>query len=592
MQTLSLPRPGAVDEDKATTKALDSVALAVARSKRTVLLVGAGISTNAGIPDFRSPGSGLYSPPSESSSASPRPASTFVTPPSTLKGPALFSASVYSSPDTTAEHLRFVAAFKRSLDTITRNSSSPPSSPRTVQRPVTPTHDFMRLLKKRNKLLRVYTQNIDGLEGVGTGLAPVALAGITPCASSAPGLPAKAKGKGKAKVEGDYVQLHGAVHAVRCTGCDFVRAWSDEDGEAFAGGSVGACPQCEERASIRLARGQRTLSSLSRAFLRPSITLYNESPPASSASTIGSLSLSDLSASPGPDVMLVMGTSLRIPGFKKLVKEFARSVKSRGGVRVLVNREEIGSKSEWRDVFDYQVLGDTDAFVTRLTGDWKRLRPQDWTGTQATLGPLFASSKAAVTAAPTKKKPPPSPRKAPPSPHKAPPSPRKTPPLPRKTPPSPRKAPLAPQQPPPPPHKAPPSPRKPLFSLCLNSPSRPPAPALAPAPKVAPPPVIAPAPAPAPAKKRLPAPPSPAPPSVDANLSAEHPAHDAQLAPRCGGLDVPGLFAAAAVAPEPVCERAGVAIEGGREPGVDREGVCAAPAEGEGTIAGAERGEG
>lgn len=80
--------------------------------------------------------------------------------------------------------------------------------------------------------------------------------------------------------------------------------------------------------------------------------------------------------------------------------------------------------------------------------------------------------------------------------------------------------------------------------------------------------------------------------SVDANLSAEHPAHDAQLAPRCGGLDVPGLFAAAAVAPEPVCERAGVAIEGGREPGVDREGVCAAPAEGEGTIAGAERGEG
>lgn len=288
MQTLSLPRPGAVDEDKATTKALDSVALAVARSKRTVLLVGAGISTNAGIPvralmaldtqslradpsvrpqDFRSPGSGLYSPPSESSSASPRPASTFVTPPSTLKGPALFSASVYSSPDTTAEHLRFVAAFKRSLDTITRNSSSPPSSPRTVQRPVTPTHDFMRLLKKRNKLLRVYTQNIDGLEGVGTGLAPVALAGITPCASSAPGLPAKAKGKGKAKVEGDYVQLHGAVHAVRCTGCDFVRAWSDEDGEAFAGGSVGACPQCEERGSS-LSLDARARERLDSQFAR------------------------------------------------------------------------------------------------------------------------------------------------------------------------------------------------------------------------------------------------------------------------------------------------------------------------------------
>jgi len=146
---------------------------------------------------------------------------------------------VYSSPDTTAEHLRFIAAFKSSLDSVTLNSPSSSSS----QRPATPTHDFMRLLKKRNKLLRVYTQNIDGLEGVNTGLVPVALEGVTPRSASAVG----GKGKGKAKVEGDYVQLHGAVHAVRCTGCDFVRAWTDEDGEVFASGSVGACPQCEER---------------------------------------------------------------------------------------------------------------------------------------------------------------------------------------------------------------------------------------------------------------------------------------------------------------------------------------------------------
>lgn len=49
-----------------------------------------------------------------------------------------------------------------------------------------------------------------------------------------------------------------------------------------------------------------------------------------------------------------MGTSLRIPGFKKLVKEFSKCVASKGGVRVLVNREEIGGRSEWKGVFDYE----------------------------------------------------------------------------------------------------------------------------------------------------------------------------------------------------------------------------------------------
>ncbi|GJN89447.1 hypothetical protein Rhopal_002433-T1 [Rhodotorula paludigena] len=357
--------PGA-GEPRACTKALDAISLAVAKSRRTVLLVGAGISTNAGIPDFRSQGSGLYA--SSASSSSSRLRNKATTP--RLKGPELFSASVYSAPETTSEHLRFIAAFKRSLDSITSSSASPSSS-HASPKPLTPTHDFMRTLKKRNKLLRVYTQNIDGFEGVGTGLRPVPLEGITPKSRAADGanaIDAKGKGKGKAKIEGDFVQLHGSVLA-------------------------------------------RTLSSLSRAFLRPAITLYNESPPASSALTIGTLSLSDLSASPGPDVMLVMGTSLKIPGFKKLVKEFARSVKSRGGLRVLVNREEIGSKSEWKDVFDYQgrssplpcLISDTDDFVTRLVDDWKRLRPQDWTGRQSTLGEMLGSKKGSGSAAATNK---------------------------------------------------------------------------------------------------------------------------------------------------------------------------------------------
>lgn len=48
-----------------------------------------------------------------------------------------------------------------------------------------------------------------------------------------------------------------------------------------------------------------------------------------------------------------MGTSLKIPGFKKLVKEFSKAAKARGGICVFVNGDEIRSK-EWDDVFDYQ----------------------------------------------------------------------------------------------------------------------------------------------------------------------------------------------------------------------------------------------
>lgn len=107
-------------------------------------------------------------------------------------------------------------------------------------------------------------------------------------------------------------------------------------------------------ASIRSARGQRSLSSLGKAFLRPAITLYDESPPGSSAFEIGDLALADADPKRGADLMLVMGTSLRIPGFKALVKQFAKTVKARGGSCILVNRDEMTSKSEWKTVFDYE----------------------------------------------------------------------------------------------------------------------------------------------------------------------------------------------------------------------------------------------
>lgn len=176
-------------------------------------------------------------------------------------------------------------------------------------------------------------------------------------------------------------------------------------------------------ASVRSARGQRSLSSLQKAFLRPAITLYDEPAPGSSAFEIGDLSLSDTDPHPsrGADLMLVMGTSLKIPGFKALVKQFAKTVRAKGGACVLVNRDEMGSKSEWKSVFDYEgelscgsglaglrlletdqrnggtaVVMDSDAFVSRVVEGWKRHRPQDWTGRQSNLNDLFSTQKKTV----------------------------------------------------------------------------------------------------------------------------------------------------------------------------------------------------
>ncbi|GAA5904801.1 uncharacterized protein JCM6883_003911 [Sporobolomyces salmoneus] len=359
-------------EPKGTTKVLERITEGIAKCKKAVLLIGAGCSTSAGIPDFRSKDVGLYSTSSSSPAAST----------STLKGPAMFSSSVYSSPETTAQHLEFLTAFKDSLESITSN-------------PPTPTHGFMTTLKKHGKLRRVYTQNIDDLEGK-AGLRPVEIEGVKLHNSGRESGKVDVKGKGKAKLEGDYVQLHGSIHRVRCSACDYVAEWTDsveEDqlegvGQVFRGGEVASCPQCSNRAAIRALHGKRSLPS--RSFLRPAITLYGENSPA--ALSIGSLSVSDLTLGGGPDLMLVMGTSLKIPGFRKLVKEFGKAVKAKGGLRILVNREEIKGQ-EWKDVFDYHFVTDSDLFTKRVVTDWKRTRPRDWVKPQSTLFDSFSVNK-------------------------------------------------------------------------------------------------------------------------------------------------------------------------------------------------------
>ena len=106
--------------------------------RNVVVLCGAGISVSAGIPDFRSPGCGLYD---------------------TLKAAGLPNPeSVFTLDYFKEEPAPF---YKLAAEMWPQPGRYAP----------TPTHCFLRLLHEKGVLRRVLTQNIDGLEGL-AGLPP------------------------------------------------------------------------------------------------------------------------------------------------------------------------------------------------------------------------------------------------------------------------------------------------------------------------------------------------------------------------------------------------------------------------------------
>uniref|UniRef100_A0A3Q1MRF4 NAD-dependent protein deacetylase sirtuin-2 n=4 Tax=Bovidae TaxID=9895 RepID=A0A3Q1MRF4_BOVIN len=106
------------------------------RCRRVICLVGAGISTSAGIPDFRSPNTGLYANLEKYRLPYPE---------------AIFEISYFK------KHPEPFFALAKEL--------YPGQFKPTI------CHYFIRLLKEKGLLLRCYTQNIDTLERV-AGLEP------------------------------------------------------------------------------------------------------------------------------------------------------------------------------------------------------------------------------------------------------------------------------------------------------------------------------------------------------------------------------------------------------------------------------------
>ncbi|KAI1765447.1 DHS-like NAD/FAD-binding domain-containing protein [Hypoxylon sp. FL1150] len=307
-----------------------------------------------------------------------------------MKGRDLFDSNIWADPLKTSVFYRFATTLRQKVKEVEP----------------TVTHRFIAQLRDVGKLARVYTQNIDEIEkkiGLSTDLKNGAGNKRRKSAKQQIIDPEKdtndlkehrEPAKGEDDLITDAVQssqssetsgrntsrpvhvqdkgvecvfLHGSLHALRCFVCGKLCDW-DEDGRESCtmSGEQPECPHCAGATAARQERGKRALGV---GKLRPDIVLYGEEHPQSDL--ISPIVQHDLSA--GPDLLLILGTSLRVHGLKVMVKEFAKAVHNKGGKVLFINLTK-PSESAWGDMIDYWIEWDCDAWVD----DLKNRKPHLW----------------------------------------------------------------------------------------------------------------------------------------------------------------------------------------------------------------------
>nr|XP_046252407.1 NAD-dependent protein deacetylase sirtuin-3, mitochondrial isoform X2 [Scatophagus argus]XP_046252417.1 NAD-dependent protein deacetylase sirtuin-3, mitochondrial isoform X2 [Scatophagus argus] len=231
-------------------------------------MAGAGISTPSGIPDFRSPGSGLYD-----------------------------NLQQYDLPYAEAIfEINFFHQNPRPFFALAKELYPGNYQPN-------PTHHFVRLLHEKRQLLRMYTQNIDGLER---------LAGIPPEM---------------------LVEAHGTFATATCTVC--LRKYEGEElRPAVMSGMVPKCPTCK-------------------GVVKPDIVFFGEELPRHFFKYLTDFPLADL--------LIIMGTSLEVEPFASLAGAVRSSVP-----RLLINRDLVGPFAWRRRPHDVVQLGDVVGGVRAL----------------------------------------------------------------------------------------------------------------------------------------------------------------------------------------------------------------------------------
>lgn len=283
-------------------------------------------------------------------------------------------------------------------------------------------HSFLKELDDQGKLFRVYTQNIDCLEaraglsyGLGDTSTPVGSGRRKSAAasSSAAASPAKKRATRSSSAgqgQDDYptpassyqgspppppaiprvIPLHGHLATLSCAKCSNVVDLDDAYASVLAEGGPPECPVCVEVNSARESAGERLRGV---GLLKPDVVLYGEPHP--DGERVGEITRRDLMGA-RPDLVIVVGTSLKVPGTKRLVRELAKvahpAVRMGGAAEEMMpsaSQDSLASTSsarsrrlkpkpvhvvylnydfptparEWQGVFDVWARGDAQEFV-------------------------------------------------------------------------------------------------------------------------------------------------------------------------------------------------------------------------------------
>ncbi|KAI1276145.1 DHS-like NAD/FAD-binding domain-containing protein [Xylaria sp. FL0933] len=293
----------ASEQSQKDDELLEQLTHALRKKKKIVVIAGAGISVSAGIPDFRS-SSGLFATlPKEHG----------------LKGSGkhLFDASVYKHDSTTS----YFHTMVRDLSQLVKNAQP------------TPFHHLLASLAKEGRLLRLYTQNVDGLD---TSMEPLGTV-----------VPLQPKGPWPRTI-----QLHGGLEKMVCSKCNEI---SQFDATLFEGPQAPLCKGCEETDNVRTSHAGKRSHGIGR--LRPRMVLYNEYNPDEEA--IANVFRADLRAR--PDAVIVVGTSMKIPGVRNMVKDMCKVTRDRrDGITAWINLDAEPSGTDLKNCWDLVVRGKCD----------------------------------------------------------------------------------------------------------------------------------------------------------------------------------------------------------------------------------------